>query len=71
MDRSTNNEGAKKSPKIIDIVSYALKMGANGCHTCICSLFQVIKHISTGLYQLYVYELASTCPPKKNVVQLY
>jgi len=24
----------------------------NGCHTCICSLFQVMKDISTGLYEL-------------------
>ena len=34
---------------------YPLKI--SGCHKCVCSLFQVIKHISTGLY---VCELTST-----------
>ena len=32
------------------------------CHTCVCSLFQVTKHISTGLY---IYDLTSTRPPTK------
>ena len=41
----------------IDWVSYALKMG-------VCSLFQVIKEISTGLY---VYKLTSMSPPKQCV----
>ena len=50
------------SSKLINIVSYALKMGVNGCHTSVCSLFQVIKHISTGLY---VYELTPMCSPKE------
>jgi len=26
----------------------------NGYHACVCSLFQVIKHISTGLYVVKV-----------------
>ena len=42
------------STKIIDIVSYALKMGV----TRVCSLFQVIKDISTGLcvcVYIYIY----------------
>ena len=30
----------------------------NECHVSVCSLFQVLKHISTGLY---VYELPYTC----------
>ena len=37
----------KRSSKIIDIISYALKMGTNGCRTCVCSLFQS-QNISTG-----------------------
>ena len=49
----------KRSSKIINVISYVLE---NGCHACDCSLFQMIKHISMDLY-LYVYELASTCPP--------
>ena len=35
----------KKSSKTIDIVSYALKVSVNGCHMCVCSPFQVIRHI--------------------------
>jgi len=46
-----------RSSEIIYIVSYALKMGANGCHTC--GLFQVIKHTSTGLH-IYIHDLTST-----------
>ena len=39
------NEGAKNwSSKTIDIVSYALKVSENGV-TCVCSPFQVIRHI--------------------------
>ena len=32
------------SSQTIDIVSYALKVSVNGV-TCVCSLFQVIRHI--------------------------
>ena len=32
------------SSKTIDIVSYALKVNENGV-TCVCSPFQVIRHI--------------------------
>ena len=46
----------EQSPKIIDIVSYPLKNGRKWVSHIVCSLFQVIKHISTGLY---VYELTS------------
>ena len=35
------NEGAKKSSKTIDIVSYSLEVSVNGV-TCVCSPFQVI-----------------------------
>ena len=45
ISRLVKNEGVKKSSKIIDIVRNALKMV-----TCVCSLFLVRKHISTGLY---------------------
>ena len=38
-------EGAKKFSKTIGIVSYALKVSVNGV-MCICSPFQVIRHIS-------------------------
>ena len=34
----------KRSSKTIDIVSYALKVSENGV-TCVCSPFQVIRHI--------------------------
>ena len=34
----------KRSSKTIDIVSYALEVSVNGV-TCVCSAFQVIKHI--------------------------
>ena len=34
----------KRSSKTIDIVSYALEVSANGV-TCVCSPFQVIRHI--------------------------
>ena len=34
----------KKSSKTIDIVSYASKVSVNGV-MCVCSLFQVIRHI--------------------------
>jgi len=34
--------------QIIDIVRYALKMGVT--YMCVCSLFQVIVHISTDMY---------------------
>ena len=43
------------------LISHALKI----CHTCVCSLFLVIKHISTGLY---VYEFASTRVHQNNCV---
>ena len=33
-----------RSSKIIDIVSYALKVSVNVV-TCVCSPFQVIRHI--------------------------
>ena len=33
-----------RSPKTIDIVSYALKVSVNGI-TCVCGPFQVIRHI--------------------------
>ena len=44
---------------------YGAKMFKNVkcCQICPCSLFPVIKHISTGWY---VYELTSLCPPKIN-----
>ena len=51
----------KRFFKVIAVVSYALKMGVTTV-TCVCSLFQVIKHISTGLH---VYLLTSTCAPNK------
>ena len=38
--RVKKNEGAKRSSKTIDIVSYALKVSVN-----VCSPFQVIRHI--------------------------
>jgi len=53
-------EGANSS-KIIVIFSNTLKLAVNGCHKCVCNLFQVIKHISTDLY---VYELTLIGPPK-------
>ena len=34
----------KRSSKTVDIVSYALKASENGV-TCVCSPFQVIRHI--------------------------
>ena len=34
----------KRSSKTIDIVSCALKVSVNGV-TCVCSKFQVIRHI--------------------------
>ena len=40
-----NNKDEKRSSKILGIVSYALKMGV----TCVCSLFEYISTISTGL----------------------
>ena len=43
--RTGRKEGAKNVVKIIDIVSYALKVDV----MCVLNLFQVIKHISTGL----------------------
>ena len=36
--------GVNISSKIIDIDSYALEMSVNGV-TCVCSSFQVKKHI--------------------------
>ena len=45
MGGQKRNEGAKKVfQKIIDIVFYALEVSVNGV-TCVCSPFQVIKHI--------------------------
>ena len=45
MGGRVKNEGAKKKVfKTIDIVSYALKVSANGV-MCVCSPFQVIRHI--------------------------
>ena len=40
----------------------------NGCHMRVCSLLQVIKHISSGLY---VRGLTSTCPPKDCVTSTF
>jgi len=42
----------KGHKKIIDIVSYDLKMCVKlkGCNMCARNLFQVINHISTDLY---------------------
>ena len=40
------------STKTIDIVSYVLKVGVT--RACVCSYYQVIKHISPGLY-MYIY----------------
>ena len=39
-------------------------MPRNGCHchSCVCSLFRIIKHISAGLC---IHKLTCTCPPKK------
>ena len=34
----------KRSSKTLDIVSYALEVSVNGV-TCVCSPFQVIRHI--------------------------
>ena len=34
----------KRSSKTIDIVNYAMKISVNGV-TCVCSPFQVIRHI--------------------------
>ena len=41
--------------KIINMITYALKIGVN---VCSMYLFPVIKHISCGVY---VYELTSMC----------
>ena len=43
---------------------YALKVGVNWCHTCVCSVCQVMKHISADLC---VCKLTSTCPPHECV----
>jgi len=40
------------SPKIIYIVTFALKMGATCAHGC--HIYQVINHISTGLVYIWV-----------------
>ena len=45
MGGQVQNEGAKTSFKTIDIVSYALKSECKWCHMCVCSPFQVIRHI--------------------------
>jgi len=42
-----NRRRIKMSPKIIYIVTFALKMGATCAHGC--HIYQVINHISTGL----------------------
>ena len=42
MGGRVKNEGAKRSSKTIDIVSYALKVSVNGVK-CVCSPFQVKK----------------------------
>ena len=38
-------EQKNRPSKTIDIVSYALKVSINGVILCVCSSFQVIRHI--------------------------
>ena len=49
------NKEQKGSSKIVDIVSYALKMGV----TCVFVVYLGRKHMSAGLY---VYDLTCTRP---------
>ena len=39
------NEQNKKASKTIDIVSLCLERESKLCHMCVCSPFQVIRHI--------------------------
>ena len=69
MGENISGQVERVRKKTKELKSYNLCLG-NGCHTCVCRLFQVIKHISAGLY---VYELTYTCPSKqretgKNVI---
>ena len=57
-----------RGPEVFKNHRFALKMDVNGCHPCVCSLFQVIKHISTGLF---VFKLPATCPHKKYITVTY
>ena len=67
--RVNNDEGAKKSSKTIDFVSYALEVSVNEwCHMCVCSPFQVIRHILKSGLTVNIHVSTKTCVTGNNLV---
>ena len=58
-----------KEQKVFQNGRYCQLCFENTCHIYVCGLFQVIRHISNGLY-VNVCKLTSTCLPKMYDCQI-